>query len=1166
MTKRPFIQKGIDELEALFEQHQADSQFLSVLIGELEERKTPRARNLKARAEELARAFRKSERLQPPIQKTAIRQQPETRTANPESSSVKTSNDFGLPLGQARIQPMPLRPPQPIENKPIDILSAWTAMEVLSPPSFRRPEDLAGGDRSRIVKFDGLSMPWENGGEKSRPNYRLYYQVILGSIDMEAAVSDLLKIYTDSREERPQARGEAALATIMVDASGRPVEEDAVAISSFGWGIPVALASNLRELGRWPQVEKSLIEGLTKRIVVEGEDGRIRPLKADNLIKAYEWLVTTLGLHRELSRVPSLIVRTYQYFKNQDAPESIILNSFFLDDLAQASANAQSGTLTANLQRYLGLIKPKTRRNLMNDREAIAEALKPRTFPLGAWPASGRHPLVMLQQCAVNLSSNNLQNGGILAVNGPPGTGKTTLLRDIVAAVVTERAKVMCRYDDPEKGFTHTGQKLKRGNAFVHLYRADNDLKGFEIVVASSNNKAVENVSAELPAIEAVASESKDLRYFKATSDNLLGRETWGAIAAVLGNAKNRSDFRQKFWWDEEVGFQYYLQQCCGNPQLITEKTETGVRQRPRRIIIEEKPPEDHGDALRRWQVARRKFTSCLSATEKALAILQDAYDLQISMRGRKEAIATLDQNIEASKVQLEAAEKALGFAASDCQQKEGVDSKIERERDAIIRTKPGLWRRLFHRSDYLLWQEAYRVIDSRLKAASSELKQSRTTLDNRKSACAALSKALHDLQERRTAELLALNHQAMEYKAIAQRNRGTFINDEFFELSHKEKQTAAPWLDTAIAKLRHDLFEAAIAVHSAFVGAAAKPIRHNLNVLMDSFGTRSLGSPEKDALISELWATLFLVVPAISTTFASVSRMFCRIGPQVFGWLLIDEAGQALPQAAVGALMRTQRAVVVGDPIQIEPVVVLPDQFTEAMCAHFGVDPLIYNAPAASVQTLADNATAYFGAFESRNGTREVGVPLLVHRRCSEPMFSISNSIAYDNLMVQAKGEKPSKIRDTLGESQWFHVQGRGTDKWCSDEGDKVVDLLRRIKSAGCAADLYIVTPFVVVQDRLRALVRSCGVLVGWVENPDGWARDRIGTVHTVQGRESEAVIFVLGAPNPEQRGARGWAGGRPNLLNVAATRAKEALYVVGNRELWKSAGLFQALDKVLD
>lgn len=172
-------------------------------------------------------------------------------------------------------------------------------MEVLSPPGFRRPEDLTGGDRSRIFKLDRQSMPWEDGGEKSRENQRLYYQIILGSIDMEAAFSALLEVYADSREERPQARGEAVLATIMVDREGRPIDDDAVAISSFGWGVPIALAGNLHELGRWSQVEKSLVEGLTKKIIVEDDEGRAHPLTGGDLSRAYEWLVDAHGLDHE---------------------------------------------------------------------------------------------------------------------------------------------------------------------------------------------------------------------------------------------------------------------------------------------------------------------------------------------------------------------------------------------------------------------------------------------------------------------------------------------------------------------------------------------------------------------------------------------------------------------------------------------------------------------------------------------------------------------------------------------------------------------------------------------------------------------------------------------------------------------------------------------------
>ncbi len=65
--------------------------------------------------------------------------------------------------------------------------------------------------------------------------------------------------------------------------------------------------------------------------------------------------------------------------------------------------------------------------------------------------------------------------------------------------------EAMLQFDDPEKAFIHSGEKVKRGgNAFLHLYHLDKRLRGFEVVVASSNNKAVENVSVELPGRGAV--------------------------------------------------------------------------------------------------------------------------------------------------------------------------------------------------------------------------------------------------------------------------------------------------------------------------------------------------------------------------------------------------------------------------------------------------------------------------------------------------------------------------------------------------------------------------------------------------------------------------------------------------------------------------------------
>ncbi len=70
-------------------------------------------------------------------------------------------------------------------------------------------------------------------------------------------------------------------------------------------------------------------------------------------------------------------------------------------------------------------------------------------------------------------------------------------------------------------------------------------------------------------------------------------------------------------------------------------------------------------------------------------------------------------------------------------------------------------------------------------------------------------------------------------------------------------------------------------------------------------------------------------------------------------------------------------------------------------------------------------------------------------------------------------------------------------------------------------------------------------------------WLKDRAGTIHTFQGREADTVILLLGAPAKAQNGAREWAAGTPNILNVAVSRAKQNLYVVGSWKVWSSVGL---------
>ena len=1168
MKNRPYFNKSIKELEKTFNDNQSDSETLNRLIHELEFRSTQRALALKKKVQAATTDQSPNSSPQKPVFN------PEPKADQLDSAPRQSALAVGEPpkLHEAirppetiKIAAKPVAKP-PITNDAQDILRAWTALEVLSPQGYRRETDLVAGDRKKIARFEEGPLPWELG-EKSLPKKRLYYELILGAIELAPAVEMLLKVYADKRPDKPSVRGSSPIASILLDKEGRPMEEEtSAAISSFAWGVPIALQGDLKKLADWPAQEKILKGQFRKLLVKRDRNDDVIPLTKSRISELFEYLVSTLNLDGHVMKAPSFALRRYEFFASKTPPEPGLLNSFFLEDLAEARVLASMGKLPKALEHYLGIKKPSQRINLLEDNAGLRDLLQPALTPPGKWPGKGRFPLALLQQAAVNATNARQIKTGVLAVNGPPGTGKTTLLRDVVTARLIERAVVMHEFDRPSQAFTPTSETLQRSGAKITLHKLDERLKGFEMVVTSSNNKAVENVSAELPALDAIAVDAPELRYFKSISDNVLERDTWGLIAAVLGNSSNRYMFSQRFWRDEENGLSTYLNHASGVPQIVSEPQGRGrpPLKRNRRIIDREHPPSNSREAQMRWEKARSKFKTKFDALKRTENRLQKLHVQLVRHAQVVAEINNLAQKLPSLEVDARNLESERATALHELQEAENRFKNSRQAQVSHFSSRPGFFARLFRTPRFRTWRDEQHGLFNRAGADQQRFHNCKKIAEDLGAELAATKEliaqnreSLDTLRAEKTDLEASLQHTCVELDV-------PIPDDDFFAGAHEDIQTASVWFDNAASRQRDDVFEAAIQLHHAFIDAAADPLRQNLSVFVETFGTRSLGTPQKDVLIPDLWSSFFLVVPVVSTTFASVNRMFSRLPTEALGWLLVDEAGQAVPQAAVGAMMRTKRSVVVGDPLQIEPVVTLPNSLTEEVCAFFGIDPLKYNAPEASVQTVADAASMYCAKFPIGSGHRDVGSPLLVHRRCDSPMFDISNEIAYSNLMVQAKA--PSTSNPVLGHSCWIDVVGKSSsDKWCADEGEVLIKMLRTIRLSGTRADLYVVTPFVVVQDNLRQAILRSGVLSGWIDKPDDWVWEHVGTVHTVQGREAAIVFFVLGAQDSSQNGARNWAGSKPNLVNVAVTRAKASLYVIGNRSLWKRAGVFSVLDRYL-
>lgn len=1188
-TKRPYAAKNIDALEQIFADASGDRGVLAALQHELGFRNTARASRL---ARRIAAAAKSNARSDPGPRRAAAGYTTTEPPAKPAPPSPERGKTPAAPRRGTISASVPCAAPVPSDpaeadiafvppataNEPSAILAAWTALEALSPQTYRRPEDRAAGDRRCVADLGRGPLPWTTG-ERSRPKRQLYYEIYLGAVHMDLATDRLSKVFGLDEEAPSRAREKAALGTLLVDRNGFLLEEKSVAVSSFGWALPIALRKGLGQLGRWPQVQQALMDGLTKVVRRFDEDGNPMPIDRNAIEVAHSWLVGELGLERELVEPPSFAIRVYHYFQARNPPEVSLLNSFFLGDLARTQSRLGQQQLPRTLRQYLGIDPPAETLDLLRDRRAVESAVAPALTPVARWPAPGNHPLVLLQQAAVNLARHETAHSGLAAVNGPPGTGKTTLLRDVVAAAVVDRAAAMARFADPLAAFQTTGLKVQAGpKAFQHLYRLDASLRGHEVVVASSNNKAVENVSRELPSVEAVGRPRDEMAYFRSIGDLLHGPkaredrdlfgvtdadsvETWGLIAAVLGNAGNRFAFTQDFWWHEDRGFRTYLKAAKGDDvvrEIRDEETGKIIERLTPAVVTAERPPSPAA-AAGNWRAARKRFTELHAEVERDLATLEavrsrclELVQVRAAAAEAERAMPPLMQTAaRAREVEQEHTEPAR--AARD------MFHAAERAHNSHMTQRPGFLARLFRTQGFRRWRDICASLAVDLASAAGKCGSADQRLTEaqqaRRAADARLSEAqgqLDTLNTRRTDLAQAID---------AQRSvLGDRIVDElFFARGHETFNLTAPWIPDALHRRREELFIAGLELHRAFIDVTAQKILHNLGALI---GFVSGGPPqdsERRAMLGDLWSTLFLVVPVVSTTFASVEAMFGELAPGDIGWLLIDEAGQALPQAAVGALLRARRAVVVGDPLQIPPVVSLPERLGDEICRFFRTDSSSWAAPIASAQTVADRASRHRACFEGHAGEREVGIPLLVHRRCQEPMFGISNRVAYAGQMVHAVGpRRPGPIGEVLGASQWFDVDGEADTKWCPDEGELVVNLLHRLAAAGITApDVFIITPFRIVAQELRRrledepeLFSAFGVQVA------EWVRDRVGTIHTVQGREADTVILVLGAPESAQARARSWAANSPNIINVAVSRAQQNLYVVGSRGAWSGIG----------
>jgi len=370
-----------------------------------------------------------------------------------------------------------------------------------------------------------------------------------------------------------------------------------------------------------------------------------------------------------------------------------------------------------------------------------------------------------------------------------------------------------------------------------------------------------------------------------------------------------------------------------------------------------------------------------------------------------------------------------------------------------------------------------------------------------------------------------------------------------FMDLSVTAIQGLMPYSSERVNTLRSEIFLRSLELHEWAIRVNARKMSANLNAFINMISHKHPAA-FKEEITAELWNTLFFFIPVVSVTLASFPRQLAKMGQGSIGWLLLDEAGQATPAAACGAIWRSQRCIIIGDTLQIQPVITLPAALGKLLQQMYLIKDDCWVPPDHSAQSLADRVTPW-GTYIQLGAEKATwtGIPLRAHRRCSEPMFSLSNTIAYNGQMVKVMADMPVDV--LTGDSGWVDV-GTGTvyeGHAIVEELEVLADLLAQLTLY--AGRIFVVSPF-------RSIAEICK------RKHNDYGHVECGTIHTFQGKEADVVILVLGT-HPGDETARSWVASSPNMLNVAITRAQKRLYVIGNRRVWSRHAYFSYLAKEL-
>jgi superfamily I DNA and/or RNA helicase len=258
---------------------------------------------------------------------------------------------------------------------------------------------------------------------------------------------------------------------------------------------------------------------------------------------------------------------------------------------------------------------------------------------------------------------------------------------------------------------------------------------------------------------------------------------------------------------------------------------------------------------------------------------------------------------------------------------------------------------------------------------------------------------------------------------------------------------------------------------------------------------------------------------------------------PELFDLVVIDEASQCTLTNLLPLMYRAKRLVVLGDENQLPAIPTIHAMEEVVLARKFEVEDYL--------QIIGHASNDVFKAATEALPRRRGDVAMLVEHFRSHPLIiGFSNRHIYSQRLVIKRDPETTKQLPFGSGVHSVKVRGqaergdRGRSWVNQEEGRALLKLLQSIRAQAPHLSIGVVTPFAAQKDWLREQIQALGLV----------SEVLVDTAYGFQGDERDVIIFSAVVAKGITTSACRWVESPPNLVNVALTRAREALFVVAD------------------